>query len=217
MINRTTDRFHRLMVGAGLIVLLASSQGCGTDRASNSIGAADAAPSRSVACSLVTIPETLYLGAVAVGSESAFRFVVQNNGPVAATIDRVQPSCGCTKIAPSVFTLPPGESMEVTGVFTVGDAAGRMRKSIALVSKEQRTEVQIEAEAIRQLTFAPTAPVLTPDFLLDLDGACDVTLRNDSSDTVSLQLVEDARSGVSVTPTAIPHIAPGEAVDLVVS
>lgn len=78
-----------------------------------------------------------------------FRFT--NSGKTPVTIKDIHTSCGCTTADLAKRTYAPGESGEITAVYTVGDAKGRQSKIIT-VNTDDDSAPPVE------LTFQITIP-----------------------------------------------------------
>ena len=129
------------VLGIGLVLL----SGAGAIDPSAARGA-QAAPVRGPR--IVVAPEHFDFGSVLPGREMTREFVVRNVGTADLTIDKVQPSCGCTVVEKYSSVLRPGETTALRVKLTTPQQAGRLQKSVLVRSNDPaRGVVELKLEA----------------------------------------------------------------------
>lgn len=89
-------------------------------------------------------------------------FHFTNSGETPVTIREIHTSCGCTTADLAKRTYAPGETGEITAVYTVGDAKGRQSKVITVTTDDDSAK---PVELTFQVTI-PDAIVYSPRMLL---------------------------------------------------
>lgn len=95
-------------------------------------------------------------GKISPDKKVSHKFKVLNKGTAVLNITGVNPSCGCTYIAPTKWSLTPGESTDIEAIFNPTGYRGPVRKSLVVISNDPKTPSQtltFEAEIVQEINL----------------------------------------------------------------
>ena len=95
-------------------------------------------------------------GKISPDKKVSHKFKVLNKGTAVLNITGVNPSCGCTYIAPAKWSLTPGESTDIEAIFNPTGYRGPVRKSLVVISNDPKTPSQtltFEAEIVQEINL----------------------------------------------------------------
>jgi len=107
----------------------------------------------------LTVEQGSYnFGSVAQGKKVQHNFVIKNSGDAPLQIKQLNVSCGCTAATPSSSQIPPGKTAEIKVVFDSTNFAGKVQKSVAMVTnaaKNPNYNLIVEGTVLEELQVGP--------------------------------------------------------------
>ena len=125
----TNSRFRRLKIDAQAVLRLLS-----LSIILICVGLASPAQAQ-----LIAEPKALSFGEQGHSASVERELVIKNEGSTAITVERIRPSCSCTKVVPPAITAPiaPGASVRLHVTMNGGRAMGELKKYIEFTTKAQ--------------------------------------------------------------------------------
>jgi len=99
-------------------------------------------------------------GEVYQGSRVRHVFVLSNQGPGAAVVERTATSCGCTATLLSQTDIPPGGQARLEATFSAGQRKGAFRKSISVFSNDPASPLTLHIKGTLEPLLAIEPEVL---------------------------------------------------------
>ena len=84
----------------------------------------------------------VYVGALHLGEKWAHRFVLRNTGQHDLIVDDLIPSCDCMEVTIDRQTIPPGESMEISVIYTP-DEQGDFLRTVSVYCSVEGSPIEL--------------------------------------------------------------------------
>lgn len=157
-------------------------------------------PRSSSGVPLQVMPSEVVVGKLLLYEESAFQATLRNNGVHPLDIARLTPSCGCTSVNVEKHRLLPGEETLLYGTLRQSPRPGPFQHKVLISTAKPyayQTTCIIVGEVTRRISTSPETVVLKPDLLRGRRDSAVVVVHNGSQQTVRLETIEGAPSGVT--------------------
>lgn len=107
---------------------------------------------------LTAIEDTYNFGTIPQGKKVQHSFVIRNSGDAQLQIKDLSISCGCTAAKPSSSLIAPGKSAEIHVTFDSTNFAGKVQKSVVVVTNAGKTPnvtLHMVGNIVEELQISP--------------------------------------------------------------
>lgn len=97
-------------------------------------------------------------GSIPQGKKMEHTFIITNDGDEPLTINGISPSCGCTAVTTSAFTILPGQQGQIKTTFDTANFFGNYHKTVTVTTNDPKSPssvLNIEGTIVQEMEIIP--------------------------------------------------------------
>ncbi len=156
-------------------------------------------------------PPLLDLGDVPAGTTQRFAVKLRNTTDSVVSIDTLGSSCGCANLKIEENGLSPGEATDVSGLISVGDTPGPVRRHVFVKLKDDNgheVALELRTTCISLIQLSPETLTLEPDVTNRTAVQASIVATNGTASPIRLTSAKASSPGIHVELPSL-DILPG--------